>query len=727
MACNVELTDAALTAIGSPGGTARLGGKAALVVRTSQLRGMTLKAGVIDPSASVTDATAPQPDVTVSLIATTCQNCTIDLFVVNTATVIVNSVFEPALNPALLLSSLVSCTELQRRGLCDRSAVCTDKRSGGRQCDCPFGFKAGTDKDGSQCTDLCELAREGTVASNSSMLSPSSANVISESARLSFSNFSSLEQPDVIKLVSVWLWPKNGTRSASLSKASDLVQTGITSTGAYELQLRSVAESGGSSTICKLLDTLHVQCTPGHSAADADGLPCMPIVNLSAASVRIISSSNEVLFDGEPRAPIVAGDQLRVEVTVHDMTGVLVTRSTLGLEISLEGKVTKHTAPFTPPADDHANAFVVTIPEMWTQEPEKVQLHLRVQSTIMYTLTIEMVESSSKKVAMGSAAAILACILLIISIYLAIKHGSKAKAVVLSLVTKEGKMAWGIIGEGFDMTSDYALFFAINAAFNDTQANRSKFAPVYVAALTALVLSTLISLGALAVRGMLTVQQIRRRRRELTAFGKRKEYMELLHDKIEDAEQQCKQTYIGVALAVFEQVPMGSIGVYFLSQRYEVPPFQIVSLFSSGLMLGIKLAAVTRLPYWWAKLKKWQASALPVRERAALGTELAPSVGNKPNGDDGLTALGDGLHELQAHILRVARSAELQSTPAKAKTEALAKFVAGLMKMEHKISHYMDMLSAQEEPEPAPTTPDVIPHTRRWIHSRADNGCCARR
>ena len=47
--------------------------------------------------------------------------------------------------------------------------------------------------------------------------------------------------------------------------------------------------------------------------------------------------------------------------------------------------------------------------------------------------------------------------------------------------------------------------------------------------------------------------------------------------KIEDAQRQCKQTYIGIALALFEQVPMGGIGIFFLGQRYNAPWFPIAS------------------------------------------------------------------------------------------------------------------------------------------------------
>ena len=53
---------------------------------------------------------------------------------------------------------------------------------------------------------------------------------------------------------------------------------------------------------------------------------------------------------------------------------------------------------------------------------------------------------------------------------------------------------------------------------------------------------------------------------------------------------------------------MGFIGLYFLSATYSIPPFIIVSLFTSALLLGMKIAGVTTLPYWFGKLKKWKAN-----------------------------------------------------------------------------------------------------------------------
>ncbi len=169
-------------------------------------------------------------------------------------------------------------------------------------------------------------------------------------------------------------------------------------------------------------------------------------------------------------------------------------------------------------------------------------------------------------------------------------------------------MAWSVICEVFDIAGDYGMFMGIQAAYHDTAENRAKAAPVYISAMVAVIVCTLISVAALGIRMVLLVKQMRRRRRELLGIGQRREYALVLDGKIEDAERQCVQVYIGIALACCEDLPMGGIGLYFLSTNYAIPPFIIVSLFTSALLLGMKISKVTTLPYWFGKLKKWQAS-----------------------------------------------------------------------------------------------------------------------
>ena len=341
-----------------------------------------LALGLVSAGLVAKATTVPVPDVTVSFIASRCESCSISVLVLNPATaVILNSEFDPALSHALR-NLAVPCAELQRRGICDRKAVCADKPTGGRQCSCPLGFGAPGPAGEIRCADLCALAKTQPVYLEGSGTPLSvDRSVVDDTAHLDFSGFAKAGSIDP-SAATVWLVPKEGVRSASLANTADLVQTGSTRTGSYELQLRSHSE------ICTLVGTLDVRCTPGYSAADAEGMPCMPVVNITAAGIRIRSSAGEVVFDGQLRtadldskkprnyafAPINAGDQLTVEVTVRDIHGMLVNRSTLGLSMVLKGKKTaSKEAPFKPPTGSRSGFFVLTVPEMWIPEPDTIE------------------------------------------------------------------------------------------------------------------------------------------------------------------------------------------------------------------------------------------------------------------------------------------------------------------------------------------------------------------
>ena len=84
------------------------------------------------------------------------------------------------------------------------------------------------------------------------------------------------------------------------------------------------------------------------------------------------------------------------------------------------------------------------------------------------------------------------------------------------------------------------------------------------------------------------------------------------------------QVYVNVALAIFEDVPMACIGLYYLPITYGIPVFQAVSLLSSGLLLGLKISFVSALPYWWAKVKKWRRFCPPQADAPEPGMELDP-------------------------------------------------------------------------------------------------------
>ena len=55
------------------------------------------------------------------------------------------------------------------------------------------------------------------------------------------------------------------------------------------------------------------------------------------------------------------------------------------------------------------------------------------------------------------------------------------------------------------------------------------------------------------------------------------------------------QIYIGFALALFEDVPMGIIGLHFLAVKYQIPLFQAISVVVSWLLLGMKISGIKTL------------------------------------------------------------------------------------------------------------------------------------
>ena len=116
------------------------------------------------------------------------------------------------------------------------------------------------------------------------------------------------------------------------------------------------------------------------------------------------------------------------------------------------------------------------------------------------------------------------------------------------------------------------------------------------------------------------------------------------------------QIYIGFALALFEDVPMGIIGLHFLAVKYQIPLFQAISVVVSWLLLGMKISGIKTLPTRWAKLQKWRKFA-PESARAEsaatmLGTELGAAVFSENVKSAELTDVEvfDELSELGARI-----------------------------------------------------------------------------
>ncbi len=123
--------------------------------------------------------------------------------------------------------------------------------------------------------------------------------------------------------------------------------------------------------------------------------------------------------------------------------------------------------------------------------------------------------------------------------YLFAKHGAKAKAVLLSIVQREVKMACSILGEGFDLAGDTAVFLAIK---DDAQnpVLRASVSAIIIPAWISFSLSMVVSVVSLLVRGSIAVVQFRRRRHDVSQIGGPVPYLQRLEAKIEDGKRTIK-------------------------------------------------------------------------------------------------------------------------------------------------------------------------------------------
>jgi hypothetical protein len=128
------------------------------------------------------------------------------------------------------------------------------------------------------------------------------------------------------------------------------------------------------------------------------------------------------------------------------------------------------------------------------------------------------------------------------------------------------------------------------------QAISQRVAPIVIPTYIFFSLSAVISAVAFITRVSIGIIQFRRRRRDIAVIGMVKPNVEQLATKIEDHERSlkmvrlytamarklsmvsgfCFQIVLGLALTLCEDLPMAGIGAYFLSQKYEIPTFQLL-------------------------------------------------------------------------------------------------------------------------------------------------------
>lgn len=128
--------------------------------------------------------------------------------------------------------------------------------------------------------------------------------------------------------------------------------------------------------------------------------------------------------------------------------------------------------------------------------------------------------------------------------YLFAKHGTQAKAVLLSIVQREAKMAWSLLGEGFDLSGDAAVFVAIQADAQNPEL-RANVSAIVVPAWVSFSLSVVVSVISLVVRASIFIVQLRRRRQDVSHIGGRISYLQRLEAKIEDGQRTIRMVRFG--------------------------------------------------------------------------------------------------------------------------------------------------------------------------------------
>jgi hypothetical protein len=184
---------------------------------------------------------------------------------------------------------------------------------------------------------------------------------------------------------------------------------------------------------------------------------------------------------------------------------------------------------------------------------------------VMYSRPLTIVEPSNKLIVLGGTAGAITTLVLLAALYaplptvvapgaavpvsfcldrslgprrryLFAKHGTKAKAVLLSIVQREVAMAWSLLGEGFDLSGDAAVFVAIQADAQDPVL-RANVSAIFVPAWVSFSLSVVVSVISLVVRASIFIVQLRRRRRDVSHIGVRISYLQRLEAKIEDGQR----------------------------------------------------------------------------------------------------------------------------------------------------------------------------------------------
>jgi hypothetical protein len=146
----------------------------------------------------------------------------------------------------------------------------------------------------------------------------------------------------------------------------------------------------------------------------------------------------------------------------------------------------------------------------------------------------------------------------------------------------------------------FSTFLALSQDEDITR--RTPLQDLTVAYWVCMSLAALISLVSVGCKAYEWYKQVRTRIRAARDGGidTQPTRREVLLAKIAAAKKTCTQHIVAFLVAVFEDVPMGTLTVIFTLRIYHIPTAVMLSLVTTGIMLGMKLNKLTLLKYWYA-------------------------------------------------------------------------------------------------------------------------------
>ena len=144
--------------------------------------------------------------------------------------------------------------------------------------------------------------------------------------------------------------------------------------------------------------------------------------------------------------------------------------------------------------------------------------------------------------------------------------------------------------------------FSTFLALSQDEASRTLLQDLTVAYWVCMSLAALISLVSVGYKAYEWYEQVRTRIRAARNAGIDTEptRREALLAKIAAAKKTCTQHIVAFLVAVFEDVPMGTLTVIYTLRMFNIPIAVMLSLVTTCIMLGMKLNKLTLLKYWYA-------------------------------------------------------------------------------------------------------------------------------